>query len=58
MIRDWVVYETPQKSVEAVEDLYLHSQYEDLCAEHNVIIGFMAFKTKVDAVQYAKEMYR
>jgi hypothetical protein len=50
------VYLTPDKKTQAVECDHTWQQEEDLIRERNVIVGWVSFKHKQDAIDYANQV--
>jgi len=55
-IKQWIVYITPNNKTQAIEDTHSGLQCDDLTAEHNVIVGFVNFKNKQDAIAYGEQV--
>ena len=56
MMKDWIVYQTPEDKIEAVEDNKTGLQSDELRSELNVIVGYVAFTHMKDAVMYCKQV--
>ena len=54
-MRHWIVYTTPGGKTEAVEDDY-HDRAHELRAEKNVVVGYVSFNLKQDAIDYADQV--
>lgn len=54
-MKHWIVYQTPDDKIEAVEDNH-HDTGHDLRSEHNVILAFVSFKHKQEAIDYVKQV--
>jgi hypothetical protein len=55
-MKQWIVYLTPDKKTQAVECDHTWQQEEDLIRERNVIVGWVSFKHKQDAIDYANQV--
>ena len=54
-MKSWIVYQTPEDKIEAVEDSH-HDMGHELRAEQNVVLAFVSFKHKADAIDYVKQV--
>ena len=60
MIKQWIGYRTPDGKIEAVEAIHFPRsgiQEAELTREHNVVLSYVNFNTKADAITYTKEMF-
>lgn len=55
-MKDWIVYQTPEDKIEAVEDNKTGLQSDELRSELNVIVGYVAFNQMKDAIMYCKQV--
>ena len=56
MVKQWIVYTTPDNKTKAVEATHKESQCAELRQENNVVVGYVNFKDKSDAIDYANQV--
>lgn len=55
-LQGWVVYMTPEESIQAELDEHQQDQIDKILKQGNYVLGFVRFRTEKEAVAHVKQV--